>query len=44
MTTLDDAILALEAPLRVIAAQLARDEVESILQECLDDVYEDETP
>ena len=45
MTTYDSpdaAILALEAPLRYLAAQLSRDEVEAILTECLADVFEDD--
>ena len=36
----DEAILALEAPLRKLATLLARDEVEAILREALDDVFE----
>lgn len=35
-----ETILTLEAPLRKLAVMLARDEVEAILSECLDDVYE----
>ena len=38
----DEAILALEKPLRALASMLARDEVSAILRECLDDVYETE--
>jgi hypothetical protein len=40
VTDLDDAVLALEAPLRKLAAMLSRDEVESILDDALEDVYE----
>lgn len=38
-----EAILAMEEPLRVLGDLLARDEVESIIGSCLDDVYEDES-
>lgn len=41
MSDLDEAVLALEAPLRKLAAMLSRDEVESILFDALDDVFED---
>jgi hypothetical protein len=40
--TLDEAVLALEEPLRDLAAKLARDEVEAIIREALEDVYENE--
>lgn len=40
---ISEAVLALEAPLRDLAHMLARDEVEAILRECLDDVFEDES-
>lgn len=40
-TDLDAAVLALETPLRDLAKMLARDEVEAIIREALDDVYED---
>lgn len=35
-------VLELEDPLRRLAKMLARDEVESILHDALDDVYEDD--
>ena len=36
----NEAILALEAPLRFLASRLAEDEVKAILTECLADVFE----
>lgn len=42
MSQLDDAVMALETPLRKLAALLSRDEVGSIIEDALDDVYEDD--
>lgn len=42
MSALDEAVLGLEAPLRRLSLMLARDEVEAILREALDDLYDDE--
>lgn len=36
----DEAILAMEAPLRHLAATWNRAQLLGVLQECLDDVYE----
>lgn len=42
ITTTDQAVMALEEPLRFLGEKMGRDELENILESCLDDVYEDE--